>query len=794
MSFVAYWSMARVRVTWRALVPLVLLVGLASGSIVALVTGGLRTDSAYPRFHTSHRGADATVFENQAPAQALADMRVLMRLPAVSSSGIFQGYQTLDGTTVGGPLGSGYEHTVSVPRLVEGRLPLGAGEAAVDWTIAQAHHLQVGDVYRVSVVSDAPSPSGKTLSVPLALHVVGIAVNPDSFPPFSEGQSASVLVDRSFMDRHRGDLGVPLFGLELRLHGGQRGLAGFEREAQHAFPNQPQVVTSTATQTQAVENSIHPAAVALWLLAAALAMIGVLIVYQLFRRLSAAEQDGYITAVAHGAARRQLLAAELFRAGVVAGGASVVAGIVAVALSPLFPLGTARVAEPDPGLWVDAPVLAAGTGAVVVLTLALAAWPAWRTTAEAAEPASVRAGRTPLGPTASWAPRWLWLRPVAWVGLVLGLRTGRGATAVPVRASIVAMCVAAAGLSGALTFGASLEHLYSTPALYGWSWGAHIYDNGQAGTPVLVPRLVSDHWISGVTVADTGIPLRINGKSVPGADLDARKGRISVVTPEGRAPVRAEDITLGQNTLQQLDVHVGSQVRVTISAIAGPTRTFTVVGTTIAPWIDQTETFTGGGAIVTHAGLQRLIPARTFDIPTPSDAFVDFAPGTTSAARVADLQRQIGEEYAVAAAQPPTDLLNFGRVQNLPLVLGLLLVGLAAVTLFLTLIAGANRRRVEMAVLKALGYRPTQLQGLVACQSTGMTLVGVGVGVPLGIALGRWLWIAVADHLGLLADPVVPAWQIALVALAALVLAIVAGAWPGLLAARTPVAKVLRAA
>jgi hypothetical protein len=395
---------------------------------------------------------------------------------------------------------------------------------------------------------------------------------------------------------------------------------------------------------------------------------------------------------------------------------------------------------------------------------------------------------------ATWSPRWLWLRPVAWVGLLYGLRTGRGASAVPVRASIAAMVLAVTGLTGALTFTASLAHLVSTPALYGSSWSAHIYTNDAIGTPTIVPRLLADKWISGVTIADNGVPLRIDGRAVPGAGLEARKGSISLVTPEGRAPASADEIVLGRNTMSELHAHVGSSVHVTISAVQGPTRSFRVVGTTIAPWIDdQNSSFTGGGAVFTHAGLTRLIPAGTTNVPPPSDAFVNFTHGAVTPARVAQLQHQIGEQFLVLTAQPPTDLLNFGRVRDLPLALALLLVGLAAITLFLTLLSSATRRRSEMAVLKALGYRPAQLQGVVAWQSTAMTVVGLAVGLPLGIALGRWLWMAVADHLGLLGQPVIPATQILLVAVGVLVTAVLASAWPGLLAARTPASRVLRA-
>jgi ABC-type antimicrobial peptide transport system permease subunit len=247
--------------------------------------------------------------------------------------------------------------------------------------------------------------------------------------------------------------------------------------------------------------------------------------------------------------------------------------------------------------------------------------------------------------------------------------------------------------------------------------------------------------------------------------------------------------------LGRLHAQVGSQVRVAISAIQGaPTRTFTVVGVAIAPWADQSGSFTGGGAVMTHTGFERLLPAHGVGVPPSIDAFVGFSPGAMTPAHLSQLRHQVGDEYQVLLPQPPTDLLNFGRVRNLPLVLALLLVGLATVTLFLTLLSSATRRRSEMAVLKALGYRPGQLQGVVAWQSTAMTVVGLVVGLPLGVALGRWLWIVVADHLALLGQPVVPAWQIALVGVGALVLANVASAWPGLIVARTPVTRILRSA
>ena len=70
--------------------------------------------------------------------------------------------------------------------------------------------------------------------------------------------------------------------------------------------------------------------------------------------------------------------------------------------------------------------------------------------------------------------------------------------------------------------------------------------------------------------------------------------------------------------------------------------------------------------------------------------------------------------------------------------------------------------------------------------------ISVIVGVPLGIALGRWLWILFARQIDAVPHPTVPAVSLLLVVLGALVLANLVAALPGRIAARTPAAQVLR--
>jgi hypothetical protein len=72
-------------------------------------------------------------------------------------------------------------------------------------------------------------------------------------------------------------------------------------------------------------------------------------------------------------------------------------------------------------------------------------------------------------------------------------------------------------------------------------------------------------------------------------------------------------------------------------------------------------------------------------------------------------------------------------------------------------------------------------------------VVGVIFGVPLGIALGRWLWTLFARGIYAVPDPAVPVLTVVLVVLGALTFANLVATFPGRIAARTPTALLLRA-
>ena len=82
---------------------------------------------------------------------------------------------------------------------------------------------------------------------------------------------------------------------------------------------------------------------------------------------------------------------------------------------------------------------------------------------------------------------------------------------------------------------------------------------------------------------------------------------------------------------------------------------------------------------------------------------------------------------------------------------------------------------------------------MVAVQATVVGIIGLLVGLPLGIALGRWLWVLFAREIYAVPEATVPGVALVLVGVAVLVLVNVVAVLPGRAAARTPAALALRA-
>jgi ABC-type antimicrobial peptide transport system permease subunit len=99
---------------------------------------------------------------------------------------------------------------------------------------------------------------------------------------------------------------------------------------------------------------------------------------------------------------------------------------------------------------------------------------------------------------------------------------------------------------------------------------------------------------------------------------------------------------------------------------------------------------------------------------------------------------------------------NLTHVDALPYVLAGLLVALAAGAVALVLLASVRSHRRDLAVLKTIGFVRRQLTATITWQATALAVLALAIGIPCGIALGRWAWRLVADNVGSTSAAIVP--------------------------------------
>jgi putative ABC transport system permease protein len=372
----------------------------------------------------------------------------------------------------------------------------------------------------------------------------------------------------------------------------------------------------------------------------------------------------------------------------------------------------------------------------------------------------------------------------------MALVQGRDRRSVPVRSSLLSVVIAVTALVAAVTFAGSLDHLLATPRLYGWNWDAHVTTNGDTGDAEAVARaLAGDPRIVGLAAEDTP-PMAIGRTEFNALVLRQSVGVIEPVVLEGRVPRGPDEVALGNETMRKVHAHVGSTVTMTVTAIAPKPGAFRVVGRVVVPPHSDTARL-GSGAVFDYSGEGRLIPPGV-EPPPLTDVEIRFAPGVDRAVAVADVARKLGSDYSVTTPTRPVDLVNFGRVQNLPLILAGILGLLGAATLAHTLMTSIRRRRRELSILKTLGFTPSQVRRAVAWQATAFVVAAVAIGLPLGAAVGRSVWGVFARHLGTVNQPVTPTLPIVLSIVAAIVVANLVAAVPAALAGRMRPAGALR--
>jgi len=785
------------RAALRSWVSLALLLAIVGGAVLALGAGARRTDTAYPRFLAVSNTSDVVVMSNSGDNDQGPLLAAIARLPQVAQAGVASFIYVVGVTPSGQELGldinaiglpdARFGRSIDRFKVLDGRLadPRRTDEVTVSFPLADKFHLHVGDVLRFRGVraedlaaaraSGAADPdiSAVAKGSERRVRISGIIASPagSDFPPLS-GTGGSVYFTPAFFEQASANL-LTFETLAVKLRRGQADAPAFGTAAQRlASAQQVEIQFLTAGEPEAVvQSALHLQALGLGLLSALGAAVLLLVLGQGVARRIALDATDHIALRALGATRPQLWAAAMARAtlATVAGAASAV--VIAIALSPLTPLGDARAAEPDPGIHLDPTVVLGGGAALVLLTLGLAALPAWQAAGSRAGVTRSRGSRL-----AAWLAQAAFPTPVV-AGVRLALEPGRGRSSVPVRSAITACALAAVTAAGALTFTASLDALLHTPRLYGWNWDAEVSQllNGEhaAATIAAIPSVAA-------AAQGTGGDIDVGADHVTALAMEPVKGAVEPVVVSGRAAQSDDEILLGSQT--DAGVPLGRRVTVRLGDVSQQMR---LVGRGVIPILGDTSRL-GIGAWLTYGGLHRLLGDST---PPPDTYLVRY--GADRDAAGAALVHAFGP--GVQLPQPPTGLVNFGGVSALPLVLGGVLAAGAVATLAHAVATSVQRRRRDLAILKTLGFVRRQVAVTVAWQTTTIAALAALIGVPIGAAAGRWAWTLFANQQGMVSEPVAPLWSLLLLLPAALLLANLVAAIPGRFAARTSPAIVLRA-
>jgi hypothetical protein len=817
------WMRARSQLRGRALASLLLalLVGLGGAVVLAATAGARRSEAALPRFLAANRTMDAAVLvQSDEPFDDLAEARrQLAALPEVRQVYRLTGALVLAGVDPADPgrwhrqlgavaLDPGGSMALGRPIVVAGRLAdeRRTDEAVVDEELAERRHLRVGSLYRVGIFTlqqFGPAGEGQFVSPqgPLVdLRVVGIVRTPRDLVPAATDQdnifvnSGQLYLTPAYWGRYGPNIARYGIILAVTLRHGQGDVPRLRADLRRLYGDRAGVeaadgLTTDKTITAGTRRAIRLESIALAGFAFLTALAALLLVGQTLGRQIVLEAVESLTLRALGMTRGQLIGVALVRAAPVAlAGAALAAG-GAVGLSPATPLGVARRAELTPGVAVDLPVLAVGAAAVAAGVLACAAAAAWWAARAPAGSLGVTevAGAQRRSRIAAVLAA-VGLPPVAVTGTRLALEPGRGRTAVPIRSAIIAAAGAVCAVTVAVTFSASLLSLLGDPRAYGVTWDVSVGNFADPQTASQgAKKLAANPGVAAYAGVVTGLedPL-LDGRSVPIMALTPGKGELLPAVIEGHAPTQPDEIALGSITMRTLGKRIGDTVLAITTGASGQLR---VVGRLVVSTGDASAAVTPGKGAIAHVGLWRHLnpPGTTI---SPGGFYVRLDPASDQRRAIAQLQHDFPN--AVLFPLKPPDITNLERVAYLPGLLAGLVALLALGTTAHALITSVRRRRRDLAILKTLGFRRGQISQTVAWQATTFAVVAGLIGVPLGIAGGRWAWRLMAEQLGVAAGPVVPSVPVLAIVTGALLVANLLAAGPGWTAANIQPSVALR--
>ena len=798
MSALATWVRLDLRRHARSLAVLAVLVALTTATVMTAMAGARRGETVVQRLLEVTEPATIAVLPNEPgfdwqAVAALPGVEALVRFPVsaygvdglppyVATDFVYQDDEIMD--------------TIERPVVIEGRLPdpRRDDEVAITPNFEGGYGKGVGDtvtlqLYRPEQIDESANSAGypEREGPEIQAKIVGV-VRSAWFGDNPDAPDGRIIPSVGLFTQHQanflGTSGSVFSNALVRLEGGAAAVPAFREELAEISGRRDIEFFDLAAGADHYRGVTRFEARSLLAFALAAAVAAVFLVGQSVGRYAAGTTADLRVLRALGMPRGQVRTAIAVGPTLAATVGAALGAAVSIALSSRFPIGTAQPYEPAPGVHVDLVVLLAG----LLLTPLLVGGGALLTARRSLDRGNVQASSV----VAALAGRWGARVPVL-VGTRFALERGSADEPVPVRPALVGAAVGVIGVVGALTFGAGVTDATSNPARFGQAHELQTFlgFNGEDFLPAdeVLELVAADPDVDAVNDARQGVA-DSRSVDVPLFSIDPVEGPPGIVLTEGRLPDAPGEVAIAPTTVEALDVGVGDRIEL---AGTDAEASFVVTGVAFAPTGSHNDYDEGGW--VTREAYDDLFDGFKFHT-----GMVGLRPGADPdevAARIGSrLVELLGDPAGadnIGPAAPPARMAELAEIQRLPLFLAGFLALLAVGAVGHALASAVQRRRHDIAVLRALGVTRRQSRWMVVTQATCLALFGLVVGIPAGLAVGRTLWRIVADSTPLAYQTPVAVLLLTLVVPAALLIVNLLAAWPSQRAASIRIGHVLRA-
>jgi hypothetical protein len=380
------------------------------------------------------------------------------------------------------------------------------------------------------------------------------------------------------------------------------------------------------------------------------------------------------------------------------------------------------------------------------------------------------------------------LRPVPAEGARLALDAGTGARRLPVVPTLIAAATGMAVATGALVVAASLSGLFHDGSRYGRGWDLEVsLPTDDATFDAQARAVAEDHRVTAalqVRAGELRVPDTKGMLELPAVGYQSLRGGLTPIVLEGRPPASADEIMLGTDTLRHAGLHIGDLVQVSGPSVSTTAR---IVGRTVLP--DVGSVTSDDGVVVPMAMHRRL---QSIDLVAGLDdkaaVLLRVPEHADEVALRADLE---AKGYLVDEPVEPGGIVALRDIGLVATLLALITAVIVTVATGHAVATAVRRRGGELAVLRALGLRPSQVRRAITCQALAVVAAASAVGVPVGLAAGRLVWGVISAANRVLPVVDVPVLEITVLAVALGAIALAVSVGPGRRASRMAPAAAL---